>query len=102
MVVTADVTHDPMSGLHVLLPVVETPKLLSHLDQALNRHSMSVIALTFQSEMLPYSARVGRGLQVGLVGSLRRRAGREYCYKGCEDELHCLLRKGKGRGQAAR
>ena len=26
MVKTADVTHDPMSGLHVLLPVAEPPQ----------------------------------------------------------------------------
>ena len=52
---TADVSHAEMSGLHVSLPVVEPPPL--HHGQALNRHCMSVIALTSQPEMSPYVAR---------------------------------------------
>ena len=53
---TADVSHAEMSGLHVPLPVEEPPPLLAHHDQALNRHCMSVIALTSQPEMWPYAA----------------------------------------------
>ena len=64
---TADVFHELMSGLHVLLPALEPP------HQALNRQRMSVMALTSQSAMLPYAPRA----------------------KDCEDELHCL-RKGNG------
>ena len=56
MVVTADVSHDPMSGLHVLLPVAEPP------HSALNRQLMSVMRFTFQSAMVPYSARAAVSL----------------------------------------
>ena len=62
MVVTADVTHDPMSGLHVRLPVVEPPPLLTHHNEVLNRQLMSVMLLTSQSAMLPYVARAAVSL----------------------------------------
>ena len=76
MVVTADVTHDPMSGLHVLLPVGEP-----HPDQALNRQRMSVMRLTSQSEMLPYSARAA-------VSSLHHRSA-AVCRSGLLSKVVC-------------
>ena len=54
MVVTADTSHAPMSGLHVSLPVAAA--IGQEIDQwlwELNRHCMSVIALTSQPEMSP-------------------------------------------------
>ena len=54
---TADVFHDPMSGLHVLLPALEPPH-----ESALNRQYMLVMRLTSQSAMLPYSARAAVSL----------------------------------------
>ena len=68
---TDDVSHDPMSGLHVRLPVVEPPPLLAHHESAQNSMFMSVMRLTSQSEMLPYSALWG---EAGAPGGTVRRA----------------------------
>ena len=54
---TAETSHAEMSGLQVLLPVVEPPPLLAHHGEAQNNMLMSVTALTSQSEMAPYTTR---------------------------------------------
>ena len=56
MSVAADVSHELMSGSHVLLPALEPPHL------ALNRQLMSVMVLTSQSAMLPCAARAAVSL----------------------------------------
>ena len=54
---TADTSHAEMSGLHVLLPVMEPPPLLAHHDVAQNSMLMLVTALTSHPEMWPYAVR---------------------------------------------